>query len=148
MVRSKDQKKKVKTKKGKTMKAFIFNLDSHPLKHPMKKVVAMPVNQDDWSSSQSLEDSLTPAAGWSWTRTHTAWMVEPSLNFANHLTHMVLDMGCTHAAIEGVGLIASLASWRKTPLIQPKSLNSTSPHMFRGGLTFHKSNEYSKLIHC
>ena len=32
-------------KRKKAMKAFLFNLDSHPLKHPMKKVMAMPGNQ-------------------------------------------------------------------------------------------------------
>ena len=33
---------RLKDQKGKTMKPLIFNLDSHPLKHPMKKVMAMP----------------------------------------------------------------------------------------------------------
>ena len=98
--------------------------------------------------NQSLDDSLTPAAGWSWTGTHTASMLAPSLNLANHLTHMVLDLGCTHETIEGVGLIASLVSWHNTPFIQPRSCNSTSPHMFRGCLTIHKGNGESKLTSC
>ena len=129
------------------MKAFIFNLDSHT-EASEEEGYGHAWESDDRSSSQWLDDSLTLAAGWSCTRTHTASMAAPFLYLANHLTHMVLDLGCTHATIEGVGLIASLESWHITPFIQPRSCNSTSPHMFRGGLTFHKSNGESTLTSC
>ena len=52
---------------------------------------------DDWSSSQWLDDSCTPAAGWYSTKAHTAWMSVPSLNLAYHPTQVVLDPGCTRS---------------------------------------------------
>ena len=141
MVRSKDQ-------KWTSNEGFCVQFGLSPTEASDEEGYGHAWESDDKSSSQSLDDSLTPAAGRSCTRTHTASMVAPSWNLANHLTHMVLGLGHTHATIEGVRLIASLVSWHITPFIQPRSWNWTSPHMFRGGLTCHRSNEHSKLSSC
>ena len=64
---------------------------------------------DDWSPSQWLDDSWTPSAGWSCTRSHTAWMVTPSLNLVDHPTHVVLDLGCTRS----IGSRAAIERFKK-----------------------------------
>ena len=46
----------------KARKKLILNPDFEPLKHLMKKDIAMPGNLVDWSSSQWPDDSWTPAA--------------------------------------------------------------------------------------
>ena len=87
-------KAKAKTKKKKARKVLILNPDFQPLKHPVKKDMAMPWESDDWSSSQWLYDACGPAAGCSCTRAHTAWMVAPSVNLANHPTQVITQHHC------------------------------------------------------
>ena len=64
---------------------------------------------DDWSSSQWTDDSWTPNAGWFCAKAHTAWMVATPLNFANHPTHVVLDLGCSRS----VGSRAAIGIFKK-----------------------------------
>ena len=143
MVRGKDK------KKGKSNGDFSLQCGLSPTEaSDEKKVMTMPGNQMTGLLASGLTTlwlqlldghgrELTLLRWW-----HPLWIL-PTI-----LTHMVLDLGCTHATIEGVGLIASLVSWHITPSIQPRSWNSTSPHMFRGGLTLHRSNGKSNLTCC
>ena len=62
-----------------------------------------------WSSSHWPDESWTSAAWWFCTKAHTAWMVATLLNFANHPTHVVLDLGCT----QSVGSRAAIERFRK-----------------------------------
>ena len=58
---------------------------------------------DDWYFSLT-DDSSTSATGWSCSRAYTAWMVSVPLNFANHPTHVVLDLGCTRSMGSRAGI--------------------------------------------
>ena len=94
-----------RTKQEKARKELILNLDSQPQKHPMKKDMA----SDDWSASHWTDDSWTSDAGRFYTKSHTAWMVAPPLNLANHPTHVVLDLGCTRS----IGSRAAIERFKK-----------------------------------
>ena len=56
-----------KDQKGRVRKVLRPNLEFQPLKHPVKKDMAMLDNPDDWSSKHWLDDSSTSATGWSCT---------------------------------------------------------------------------------
>ena len=76
----------------------------HSGSKPMKKIMAMRGNQT--TGLPTVDDSTS--AGWSSTRTHTAWMASVPLNLANHLTHVVMDLDCTQS-------IGSRTAIRKVP---------------------------------
>ena len=88
--------------------ALILNLDFQPRKQtPSEEGFCRAWESDDWSSSHWPDESSTSAAGWSCTRAYFAWAVP--LNFTDHPTHVVLDLGCTRS----IGSRAAIERFQK-----------------------------------
>ena len=134
-----------RTKKEKAVKAFILNPDSNPLKHTMKKVIAI----HGYQMTGLLASSLTTLRLQLLDGHARELILDGGTLFKScHLTHM----SWTLAAVTQQSKVWAWSQHWHVILdilahntILPRSIHSISPHRFRGGLTFHRRNEKSRL---